>query len=732
MKRNLLIILCLLIHIDLFSQALIKISLPQDNGSMSGLRAPNGTSSQTTLRAHFIIPKSEITPYLTNGKELKSIGFSLSTGVNTVAGGNIKIYLQNTVDNTNNKSTTWATAISGMTNVYDGVYTIPVGSSESEVNFNLSSTFTYTGDGLYVAYDYLGTSFSTTGAVYKTNNSLGSAVKMNSTNTTTPPTTLSLLSSFRPVMVFGYDNPFQNELSISTAMIDSVSMLSPLVFSNEGLYATIKNTGANNATNVALNLTVTGANPYTDTYTIASLLAGDSINVHLTGIPTIVSGSQTLTLSLPNDEVNTNNQKVIVQQIACDKLAYYQPSDVPDEGIGYQTLPNIVVVKYTTSTLPLQLLGAEAHIYTDIQSVGKQLSAVVLDAAGNLLAETDLVTINNSQLNTKVNFLFNNAVNLPSNTAYYVGIRLAASGSAYNPIGVKEPVKVPVGRVFTANGTGSLSSYSNNGMPMIGALITAEHALSSSSSNPVAIGTNVTFTATANFGNYNFKVNGSTVQNGTSNTYAYVPSDNDEVSVVMGTNGCTFTPTSLIMDVETTLPVKVNNFNVKKESQQAVLRWATQIETNNMEFILSRAAIAGDNFLELGRIQGAINSYSPLNYDFIDKAPYKGWNYYKLEQVDMDGQINLIGIKSLNFDLKAEDGIMVYPNPAIHYINIDFDEAHYSSLEVLDLNGEVIHKQALASDMSTCKIDISTYSMGTYILSLKGKDHELNKKFIKN
>ncbi len=68
------------------------------------------------------------------------------------------------------------------------------------------------------------------------------------------------------------------------------------------------------------------------------------------------------------------------------------------------------------------------------------------------------------------------------------------------------------------------------------------------SMNPICAGSSETFTATAGYTNYNFQVNGTTVQNGSSNTYnttTLAPGDAVTVDVT-GSNGCTSTFTATV------------------------------------------------------------------------------------------------------------------------------------------------------------------------------------------
>lgn len=144
-----------------YSQAEIIVTAPSNSGATTGLRGPNGLVAHTTLRGVMIIPASELTN-IPASTIITKVGFLIATaGGPTPAGGNIQYYLENTADVTNLKPTDWATAIAPMTSVYNGAFSLPAVAGPTG-DVTLTSSFTYTGGSLYVAYDYLGSTFGTT------------------------------------------------------------------------------------------------------------------------------------------------------------------------------------------------------------------------------------------------------------------------------------------------------------------------------------------------------------------------------------------------------------------------------------------------------------------------------------------------------------------------------------------------------------------------------------------
>ena len=167
-------------------------------------RAPQG--SRNITRSVWLVSAAEMTAGgFINGDVISGLGFTYQIAQANATTGTCTMYLENTADATNTKSTTWATAIGTMTTVSTGAFTIPNTAGEINYNFSGGSTFTYTGGAVYVAYDYqnLGT-VSTSANVAYCNNTLTGGIKtgLSAVGVTTPPTTI-VASNFRPVTRLG-------------------------------------------------------------------------------------------------------------------------------------------------------------------------------------------------------------------------------------------------------------------------------------------------------------------------------------------------------------------------------------------------------------------------------------------------------------------------------------------------------------------------------------------------
>jgi hypothetical protein len=117
--------------------------------------------------------------------------------------------------------------------------------------------------------------------------------------------------------------------------------------------------------------------------------------------------------------------------------------------------------------------------------------------------------------------------------------------------------------------------------------------------------------------------------------------------------------TVLSMDA---LPVRFTAFTGKANSQDVLLSWSTATETNNDHFEVEHSA-DGINYNTIGTVKGSGTSTSIQNYSFKDNEPGNGNNFYRLKQVDNEGNefYSTVVEKEVKEEVKA---MTVFPNPA--------------------------------------------------------------------
>ncbi len=173
------------------------------------------------------------------------------------------------------------------------------------------------------------------------------------------------------------------------------------------------------------------------------------------------------------------------------------------------------------------------------------------------------------------------------------------------------------------------------------------------------------------------------------------------------------------------LPVKLVLFTATKVEETALLEWETASEINNEGFEVQQST-DGINWTSIGWVDGARNSTVTINYSFIHQSPSTGINYYRLKQIDFDGQFEYTNIEQLHFDHQK---FTLYPNPAIDELYLVFDQEEEAFIRIIDINGQIV--QQIEHYQSNQMIDISNLAKGSFILELKTETESTNTIFIK-
>lgn len=198
----------------------------------------------------------------------------------------------------------------------------------------------------------------------------------------------------------------------------------------------------------------------------------------------------------------------------------------------------------------------------------------------------------------------------------------------------------------------------------------------------------------------------------------------------------------LILGGGQSLPVTLSKFTANKSGAKSEIVWQTATEKNNSHFVVERST---DNleFAELQTVRGSGNSVELHSYQCFDEKPAAGKvNYYRLKQVDYDGNYVLSHVVPVDFTSAAHvsgssANVSVYPVPAVNTLN--FDLAHnYSgnvTVSIFNIDGKnMLHNDYEAGKFSSqSKLDISALPAGIYHVSVldqaSGKTESI--KFVK-
>ncbi|MBK6682361.1 MAG: hypothetical protein IPG53_21365 [Ignavibacteriales bacterium] len=111
------------------------------------------------------------------------------------------------------------------------------------------------------------------------------------------------------------------------------------------------------------------------------------------------------------------------------------------------------------------------------------------------------------------------------------------------------------------------------------------------------------------------------------------------------------------------LPVEFTTFTAQQSGEAVILDWSTSTETNNMGFEVERS-VDGLTFNKIGFIKGAGTSTTKQSYKFTDNSALNGTNYYRLRQIDLNGEFVYTSAIEVNFASVNDFTLhQNYPNP---------------------------------------------------------------------
>ena len=119
------------------------------------------------------------------------------------------------------------------------------------------------------------------------------------------------------------------------------------------------------------------------------------------------------------------------------------------------------------------------------------------------------------------------------------------------------------------------------------------------------------------------------------------------------------------------LPITLLNFTVTQQGDNALLKWTTTMEQNNKGFEVQRST---DQFgwTAIGFVNGAGNSETSRDYQYLDQNLPAGTYYYRLRQVDLNGHSTLSKVLDITFGgSMALELMQNRPNPVNNSTIID-------------------------------------------------------------
>ena len=178
------------------------------------------------------------------------------------------------------------------------------------------------------------------------------------------------------------------------------------------------------------------------------------------------------------------------------------------------------------------------------------------------------------------------------------------------------------------------------------------------------------------------------------------------------------------------LPVEFLSIDARQKGSGVSVEWSTAQETNTKSFVVEKSADGGNsNWNVITTINAAGSSSSIKNYNAYDPQPFTGINFYRIRQVDKDGNFKYSKIVSLKINF-SKTGITVLANPFHNSLTVDFSSSsgQVVSARLVDIAGKQVAFEKWAINAGTTRkafSNVSGLQQGMYIFTVSGAGGEI-------
>ncbi len=183
------------------------------------------------------------------------------------------------------------------------------------------------------------------------------------------------------------------------------------------------------------------------------------------------------------------------------------------------------------------------------------------------------------------------------------------------------------------------------------------------------------------------------------------------------------------------LPVTWLYFEGENAGTDHILRWATASEQDNDYFRLERSFDA-THWITIAEVEGAGNSTTASTYSYIDTNVPFGIVYYRLRQVDFQGEFDFAPhVISLKRDTSDDElDFLIYPNPTITgTVQFRMSKAFDTRLKVsiFDMSGKLLKQEYVQVDGQGTSAPIECdFDPGIYLFRVSTNDKMLAKPLV--
>jgi hypothetical protein len=206
--------------------------------------------------------------------------------------------------------------------------------------------------------------------------------------------------------------------------------------------------------------------------------------------------------------------------------------------------------------------------------------------------------------------------------------------------------------------------------------------------------------------------------------------------ILDGRNCCC--PVDVTYTGDTPLPVELSAFEAIAGDGEVTLRWTTASELNNDRFEVMRTTSTG--WTVVGMVDGAGNSQSATNYEFVDRAVINNVTYtYRLTSRDINGTVHIYTqtvMATPKATVPTEYSLSQnFPNPFNPSTSISYSlkETGLVTLKVFSIDGREVAtlvNQVQEANKYSVNFNGNNLASGVYMYQLKVNDFSAVRKMV--
>jgi hypothetical protein len=183
------------------------------------------------------------------------------------------------------------------------------------------------------------------------------------------------------------------------------------------------------------------------------------------------------------------------------------------------------------------------------------------------------------------------------------------------------------------------------------------------------------------------------------------------------------------------LAINLSSFEAEHSGDDVAINWVSSFEKENHHFIILRAG-SDLKFEEIGQVLSRGDSEDAQFYSFMDRDPFDGVNYYQLAMIDINNEMKLSDIRSIEKKSSSKT-ITVSPNP--NNGNFSLRAVIPASgdylVSISSSEGKTVFQQVYTFEKGACTIPFNKLNLqkGTYIARIQsrsGEEFKLEEKVI--